>query len=269
MYSLVNMPTVVRDLARHPRAHELAGDLLHALTLTATDLDLLQQLPYDVSAAARLRADLLAEDRARPRALTVLAAAREMASGIGVDAYSLALVELEHAPLGDLDELLRFVRHEVLAKVWTGDEDVSICTHPRAVAIVTDAVTATYSQDPRLGYAWREFCDDHVVALDPTWPDIVATIAQLPHEVQWPNPPASWSLLMHDACWAVHVTGRERTAALTQLRALRLLTAARRERLPLRAVATVIAAVHASVVADVLDADTHAAMTQPLFSLLS
>jgi len=72
---------------------------------------------------------------------------------------------------------------------------------------------------------------------------------------------------MHEACWAVHLTGRERDAAIAQLHALvALVRVWSPARPPLRAVSMVSAAVHAEVVADVLDGATRTAMTQPLFS---
>jgi hypothetical protein len=74
---------------------------------------------------------------------------------------------------------------------------------------------------------------------------------------------------MHDACWAIQLTGRERTALAAQLHALRALLRVTGPRPPLRTVAMVVAATHATVVADVLDSETWSAMTQPLFRLVA
>ena len=75
---------------------------------------------------------------------------------------------------------------------------------------------------------------------------------------------------MHEACWAVHLTGRERAATIAQLHALiALVRVWAPQRPPLRAVSMTSAAVHAEVVADVLDTTTRAAMSQPLFSASS
>jgi hypothetical protein len=72
---------------------------------------------------------------------------------------------------------------------------------------------------------------------------------------------------MHDATWAVHLTGRGRSALVAQLHALLALLAVTGPRPPLRAVATVVAAAQADVVVDVLDTATYDALTQPLFRL--
>ena len=74
-----------------------------------------------------------------------------------------------------------------------------------------------------------------------------------------------WSIAMHEACWAVHLTGRERPALAAQLHAVRTLRHATGDARPAPdVVAAVVAAVHARVVADVLASHVSAAMTAPL-----
>src|SRR5438270_12794367 len=97
MYSLVNVATLVRDLARHPRAEEIATELLRAFALTSADLDVLESTVYDETAAAVRRSEALAADRVRPRALQVLAAARGFADDLGIDAYTAAVDVPERA----------------------------------------------------------------------------------------------------------------------------------------------------------------------------
>ena len=75
---------------------------------------------------------------------------------------------------------------------------------------------------------------------------------------------------MHDACWAVHLAGRERTALVAQLHAVRALldaSSAAGMRPSPDVSAAVVATVHARVVADVLADDVFAALTKPLESL--
>jgi hypothetical protein len=99
---------------------------------------------------------------------------------------------------------------------------------------------------------------------------VVVAVRRLPADADVAPAPSEWAARMHDACWAVHLTGRERVATVTQLHALRALCAVFAPAVPpLRMVAMTTAAVHAAVVGDVLDADTHAAMSQPLFRLLT
>src|SRR5438067_8361539 len=114
MYSLVNVAALVRDLGRHPRAEQVATELLRAFALGASELEVLDRLAYDDTAQAERRARVLAEDAARPRALQVLAAARGFADDLGIAAYTAAADVLEQAPLGDLDSLRGFLRREVL-----------------------------------------------------------------------------------------------------------------------------------------------------------
>jgi hypothetical protein len=267
MYSLVNVATVVRDLGRHPRAAQVATELLRAFALTAADLDALEQIEYDGAVAAVRRSEALAADRARPRALQVLAAARGFADDMGMDAYAAAVDVLESASIGDLDDLRAFVRSDVLAECWESVGDVAVAVRPRALDIVADGVLGAYVGDTALSHSWDAFVAAHAVAPAPTaWPDVVAAVTGVDRDCAIAPAPAEWAARMHEACWAVHLTGRERAAAVTQLHALHALAQVwAPDPPPLRAVAMTVAAVHAEVVADVLDAATRTAMTQPLF----
>src|SRR5437764_11237962 len=102
MYSLVNVATLVRDLARHELAAQVATELLRAFALGDAALDSLETAAYDASVAAARRTQVLADDRDRPRALQVLAAARGFAEDLGIDAYGAAVDVLEATPMGGL-----------------------------------------------------------------------------------------------------------------------------------------------------------------------
>ena len=267
MYSLVNIAAVVRDLSRHPRADEVATELLRAFALGAAGLERLNRLDYDETAQAQRRADALAADAARPRALKVLAAARSFADDLGIDAYAASVDVLETAPLGDLDSLRSFVRSEVLAECWTTAGDVAVARWPRALDVVSDGVVGVYAGDAQLAAPWRAWADAAGIAAEATaWPELLRTIASLRPTSPVPPAPAEWAAQMHDACWAVHLTGRQRAAAVAHLHALRAVVRAWAPAVPpLRLVSMTTAAVHATVVADVLEASTVTAMTQPLF----
>jgi hypothetical protein len=271
MYSFVNVATLVRDLARSPRAVPVATELLRALALEPGHLATLDDVRYDAPVQTARRDLLLAADALRPRALQVLAAARGYADLVGMDAYSAALDSLESAPLGDLADLRAFVRREVLAACWIDGDELSVALWPRAVDVVSDGVVAAYTGDPVLGGPWRAWLRGSAVEPAPTpWPDVVDAVRRLPADADVAPAPTEWPARMHDACWAVHLTGRERVATVTQLHALRALCAVFAPAVPpLRMVAMTTAAVHAAVVGDVLDAGTHAAMSQPLFRLLT
>ena len=268
MYSFVNVPTLVRDLGRIRQGGAVAEELLRALALDRSALADLDATPYDAQTAHAVRDELVRTDRAVPTAMRVLAAARDVAGDVGLGAWSAAADVLERTPIGDLGALLRFVRDEVLAAAWTREDDLAVARWPRALGIVADGVAAAYTGDARLGAQWHQWCRAGRAQPAPTpWPDIVDAVRTVPSDADWPHPPAEWAALVHEACWAVHLTGRERAAAVTQLHALRGLLAGHPSPSP-RAVATVVAAVHAHVVADVLDGDTHLTMTAPLFRLL-
>lgn len=270
MYSLVNIAALVRDLARHPSADVVAEELLRAFALDAAGLALLDELTVDAAALAVRRGDVLRADRERPRALHVLAATRSVAVDAGLSAYTSALDVLERATLGSLDDLRTFVRRDVLVDAWEGQEDLQVARYPRALDVVADGIVGAHAGDGVLGGPWRSAADD--LDLEPAstpWTSVVEAAASLRPDAELPPAAAEWAVRMHDACWAVHLTGRERDAAVTQLHALRALVAAVGPLPPLRTVSTVVAATHASVVVDVLDAATYDAMTQPLFRSLS
>jgi len=270
MYSLVNIATLVRDLARHQRAAAVATELLRAFALAEADLDSLETVTYDAPAAAVRRTAALAADRDRPRALQVLAAARGFADDLGIDAYAAAVDVLEGTPMGGLDDVQMFVRTEVLAACWQRSDDVAIARRPQALDVVTDGVLGTYAGDDLLAGPWHEWLASYPVGPAPTaWSSVVDAVAALSRDASIPPAPSDWAQRMHEACWAVHLTGRERDAAIAQLHALIALVAVwAPERPPLRAVSMTSAAVHAEVVSDVLDGATRAAMSQPLFSLV-
>jgi hypothetical protein len=267
MYSLVNVATLVRDLARHPLAEAVATELLRAFALCADDLTALDGVVYDARDAAARRTQLLTDDGARPRALQVLAAARGFADDLGLDAYTAAADVLESTPIGDLAGLRRFVRDEVLVWCWQSSGDVAVARRPHALDVVTDGVLGAYAGDEQLSRPWRELVAAGGIDPAPTaWPNVVSAVRGLDRDGAIPPAPAEWAARMHEACWAVHLTGRERVAAVTQLHALvALVRVWSPEQPPLRAVAMTSAAVHAEVVGDVLDTATRDAMSRPLF----
>jgi hypothetical protein len=272
MYSLVNVATLVRDLARHERAAQVATELLRAFALDEAALDSLETTgTYDAAAAAVRRTQVLADDRDRPRALQVLAAARDFAEDLGIDAYGAAVDVLETTPMGGLSDLQTFVRTDVLVGCWQSSGDLAVALRPKALDLVTDGILGTYADDDVLAAPWRQWLAAHPVAPAPTaWPRVADAVAALSRDAAIPPAPSEWAQRMHEACWAVHLTGREREATIAQLHALVAMVGVwAPDRPPLRAVSMTSAAVHAEVVADVLDRETCTAMSQPLFSQLS
>jgi hypothetical protein len=268
MYSVVNGAALVRDLARREHAAETAVELLRALGLDRAALDVVDQLDYDETAQARRRATALTIDDAEPRALTLLAEARAAATDDGLAGYASRLDVLERATLGGARDLVAFVRRELLAECWSGSRDLQVALLPRALDVVSDGVLGAWTGDADLAAPWREICADlDIVPARTAWPKVADVVRRLDPDVAWPAAPAEWAVGMHDATWAVHLTGRGRSALVAQLHALLALLAVTGPRPPLRAVATVVAAAQADVVVDVLDTATYDALTQPLFRL--
>ncbi|HET7312441.1 MAG TPA: hypothetical protein VFJ17_14060 [Mycobacteriales bacterium] len=287
-YSMVNVPCLARDLSRHPRGAALATDLLRAAALGPDQYVDLDRVRVAVDAPSR-RQELAARMALQPRALQVLAATRDVASTSGLEAWTAAVDVLEAAPMGALTDLVDMVRDEICEAAWSRADGLAVTSWTSALDVVTDGVRATYADElcpeiaAPLGRPWRRWltATSHAPApVDPLVADVVTAVRemssgqlsaaaqQLRHQRAegW-----SWALAMHDACWAVHLAGRERIALVAQLHAVRALLDAGRpggERPSPDAVSAVVAAVHARVVSDVLADDVAVALTTPLDSAL-
>jgi hypothetical protein len=286
VYSLVNVPCLVRDMARHPRGGALAADLLRATALGPAEFASLERLRV-VPGAAQRRAELVERSQAAPRALQVLAAARDVASTMGIDGWAAASDVLDIAPIGGLVELVDVVRDEICAAAWRRSDGLAVATWPTALDIVADGVRATYASHDHgdvamaLGRPWRRWLASRQlpsVDLDPASDGVIARVSSASVEqlaraadglrrqraAGW-----SWALAMHDACWAIELTGRERSALVAQMHGVRAVLRAHAGRRPAPdVVAAVVMSVHAHVVADVLAADVVAAMTAPVDAAL-
>ena len=287
-YSMVNVPCLVRDLARHPRGSELAMDLLRAAALGPAELASLDVVRVAADAAVRREA-LATRMSLEPRALQVLAAARDVASTSGLEAWTAAVDVLEAAPMGALVDLVDLVRDEICAAAWSRADGLAVTPHTTALDVVADGIRATYSDHicPEiagpLGRPWRRWLastghqgaatDGSVADLVSALPDVAPDgLEGAAHQLRRQRADGwSWAIAMHDACWAVHLTGRERVALVAQLHAVRAMldpTRTSDERLSPDAVAAVTAAVHARVVHDVLAEDVFVALTTPLDTAL-
>lgn len=282
MYSLVNIAAVCRDLARLPQGGAVVDDLLDAFALDEDALAVLDRMHDPVASA--LRDVVLEECEARPGALQLLGAVRTVAATHGWPAYAAAAAELDRAPIGGAADLVRFVGDEVLDAAWRHTMGLSVARWPRAIELVTDGVLASYAgpgcgpSASRLGRLWRRWlATPHpgpAVVADPALADLLARLrtadTALPERAADELSRAqaagwSWSEAMHEACWAVHLTGRGRSSAVAQLSALRALLALAGPARPRpRAVAAVAAAVHGTAVADLLPEHTLAGLTGPL-----
>lgn len=280
MYSLVNVATLCRDLARHPNGAAVADDLLHVFALDDVRLEALDAERW-APAWAALRPMVRAQMSAQPRAPEVLAAARNAADVNGREAWTAAVDLLERTLIGDFGDLLRFTQDEVLEHAWARTTGLVVARWPHALEVVGDGIAASYASASlpiavTLGHAWRHWRNRTGLAsapvCEPAVADIVARVGSADANALDRAADAlrdaraagwSWAAAMHDACWAVELTNRRRSTAVAQLHALRaVLSTAARPRPA--AVAAVVAAVHATAVADVLPGPSVAAMTAPL-----
>jgi hypothetical protein len=276
VYSSVNIAVVVRDLAGHPYGRALADDLLHVLGLddvALMHLDRSRPRPWAGRTRDRLERSLGGEQRA----LVALATSRAAAREAGLAAWSTARPTLEAAPMGGWSELSRWVRDELLDVAWLRTVGLVVARWPRALEAVLDGLRATYAgADPGgLAQPWRRWTLCHPPAGSAT-PEVAAVIAAVGaakpaglamagaemrarRSAGW-----SWPVAMHEAAWAVEVTSRGRTSVVAQLSALAAtLDVMGRSPAP-DVVSAVTAAVHATVVADALPAETISAMCAPL-----
>jgi hypothetical protein len=258
VYSLVNVPTLIRDLARLPAGPALVADLLQAFALTRPDLEVL-------NARVVVRAPV---GQSRALALAGSLHSGPGRSGTGRPGAGRSGFDVT---IGDLDDLVRFVRRDVLSAAWSEAGDLAVATYPAALDVVADGVTATYAGRADIGRTWRHWCATHPYSPSAVaYPLIVDLVRRLDAPARIAPVPAEWAALMHEACWAVYLSGRERTAAITQLAALQALFDLTKPSAPSHSlVATVVAAVHASVGSDLLDESGYDAMTRPFFSLLA
>lgn len=239
MYSLVSAPVLGFDLTRLDGGAATAEILSRALSLVPADLDVLaRHLPGD-----DVR-DLLWRD---VDAATML---RPTIAGLAGQEPSGALAQLERAPIGTADTLLRCVRQDILDWTWnkTGAAWTQDDTTVRATAVVCDAVMATYLREllptdtrRRLAVGWlmasRELPSrsldlgpQHgaVTALCRSVETIGATgLDRLRTATDRARPgTTSWSQAVHTVSWAVHTADRVRASAAAQLRLVQAVDAA-------------------------------------------
>jgi hypothetical protein len=239
VYSLINAPVLGFDLARRPAGHLAADVIVRALCVGVDDLPALAAAHSDDPARDAAWLELALEERSSVAHGLRLAADR-LTGGAPTDSV---LSSLERLAVGDLDSLLRFVRHEVLDWTWrrataggiaVQDDDASA-----AAAVLCDAAASAYAADRlspearhRLAAPWlavRRRMSDPAPELGPYTVEVlgllerVATlappeVAALRAAVDAARPQVGeWATAMHAATWAVELSGRTRAAAAAQM----------------------------------------------------
>ncbi|MBI1758557.1 MAG: hypothetical protein HYR62_04955 [Actinobacteria bacterium] len=283
MYSLVSAPVLGFDIARMPGGSAVAELLLRGISLVADDLPpLAVRLPD-----ARVRTELWAEVEVAGRRQTTV---RDLTT----DGLAGSLAVLQRAPIGTLDGLLHCLRHDVLDWTWQQADGRATQTEEagRAAAVLADAVAAAYLRDLLPATVRRMLAGGWVAAsrrlpvrpveLGPQQPAVDSLLARVrglrPHGADaallaravdtvsgsadgW----SGWGAAMHSASWAVQLSGRRRPAASAQLALVQALDTAN---VPTADRAAggwnlLSGAVHATVVQDVLDADSVDRLVEP------
>ncbi|WP_146108115.1 hypothetical protein V5P93_002461 [Actinokineospora auranticolor] len=227
MYSLVSAPVLGFDLTRLEGGPATADILLTLLAQSTRDIEALAR-----RASPQTPALALARSHAL-RAATEKPSVRDLA---GPSAVSL----LQRAPIGTLAALLHCVRTDVLVPDRDNVPPGTVAEAPDgAVAIVTDAVCATYLRESLTDVDRRVLAAAWLTArreLSAAAPDLGpahAPVHRLLDRVRSAHPAevralgvaaermrvgqVSWSSAMHSAAWGVHVAGRIRAAAAAQL----------------------------------------------------
>ena len=217
----MNMPVLGFDLCRLAGGPELAGILLRVLALdepALRELAVVPRLPARRPAPAPALAGALRGLRAEPD---------------GALASVDAVRTLERSMIGDFDALVRLVRDDLLS--WTWHEAGSVRWQSpdatAAVAVLVDELAEVYGRasDPErdLTSATHDQLDlgphgaqvhrliERVATMTP------AQTQRLRDAAIGRRPRTQWAAAVHDASWAVYLTGRLRSTAAAQLLAVR------------------------------------------------
>lgn len=249
MYTLVSAPVLGFDLVRMDGGDRVAAILARALACTPDDLAILSRHYQDGPQRHRAWFDLT---RAEARALEMRRVVDRWDSFAGQDPIAAAstLRMLQKSAIGNLDGLLSCVRNDVFDWTWTSAGDVSVQPVPatQAVAVVCDAAAGAYatsliSADSRRRLAAGWVAASRLLPARPfeAGPETAAVDALLTRLRRLSAEDVdhfrradrlgrvssvAWTSAVHEASWAVHLSGRTRSAAVAQLTGVETLRAA-------------------------------------------
>ena len=235
-YSLVNATALGFVLVRLPGGASAAEVLLAACAATPSDLALLGRYHPGAGRVARWEAARRRSLDRRP-ALTAGDVSPDAVDRAVRDAAAASslVTRLAEAPLGSLDALDHFVRHDALEGVATGTD-----AHDLAADVLVDAATSAYCSglidDADRRRLVAPFVQGRRAGLVPTPSPTVPAVRRLLDDLRGWGPAeceamdgvvdavrasgSGWPEAMHDAGWAAHLSGRVRTAAVSQLHAV-------------------------------------------------
>jgi len=277
--SLVSAPVLGFDLVRHPAGAQLAETLLRSLTFGPHDLAQAATISDQVSPAAR---QALTEARAWLGAGSLRGSALQPEPAAeGSSQLGVMIASLRRSMINDLDDLDTLLAKDILAWAADAKADGTVTASQLAVTrqLVLDALAADWVDGlaPRLQAELRAGFLELSGRIGPRRYDLGPCLAGVQdvldrlaglgadgrsrlREVNGllGSSGSAWAEAVHEASWAAFTTGRIRTAATAQFRAVQAfiaggLTAADGA----EGVWNLISGhVQASVVADVLPQET-------------
>ncbi|WP_432485774.1 hypothetical protein [Kineococcus esterisolvens] len=299
-YSLVSSPVLGFDLVRLPAGDSTAEVLLRALDCGPRELDVLAAR-HDADARAQAWRRVREALRAVPRITDVLGQVAEgLAGGVFAEDVVGPRVEagvvrvLQGSTIADADALVRLVHHDVLDWTWSAPLDggprLRTETAGRAADVLADAAVSAYLGERLPDGVRRVLAGPYLHAARdlaplPSVPDglgeaqagvqeVLQRLARLDgtdraclRAVADTHRPGGgeWASAVHDASWAVHLSGRVRTAAAAQMLAVRAFRAGGLDAADGAGGLwnVVSGVVHAEVVADVLASETREVLLRP------
>ncbi|WP_432534659.1 hypothetical protein [Kineococcus arenarius] len=299
-YSLVSSPVLGFDLVRLPAGDSAAEVLLRALDCGPREVDVLAA-HHDADARARAWRSVREASRAAPQITDVLNQVAEGLAGgvfaedvVGPRVEKGVLRVLQASTIADADALVRLVHHDVFDWTWSAPLDggprLRTETAGRAADVLADAAVSAYLGDrlpdgvrrllatPYL-HAARDLAPlpsvpeelgeaqsgvravlERLSRLDGTDRACLRAVAGT-HRAGG----GEWASAVHDASWAVHLSGRVRTAAVAQLLAVRAFRAGGLDASDGASGLwnVVSGVVHAEVVADMLASETREVLLRP------
>ena len=299
-YSLVSSPVLGFDLVRLPAGDSTAEVLLRALDCGPREVDVLAAR-HDAATRERAWEVVRSASDTIPQISEVL---HQVANGLAADDFADGVTGarmeagvvrvLQTSTIADSDALVRLVHHDVFDWTWSvpldGGPQLRTETAARAADVLADAAVSAYLGDRLPDQVRRVLAHPYLQAVRdlaplPTVPadlgfsqsGVAAVLDRLARldgtdraclraVAESSRPSAGeWAGAVHDASWAVHLSGRVRTAAVAQLLAVRAFRAGGLDAADGAAGLwnVVSGVVHAEVVADLLSSDARAVLLRP------
>lgn len=249
-YTMINFTAVGFDIVRLPHGDRVSEVLSIALALGADDLATMASChPGDEREQRFAVLKDTHRDSAADLRQNIAALVSDQDADTSTEAALTVLKTLQTSPVGSLEALERLIRHHILDWTWdsvasAGDIATQSETARMAADVLVDAAAAAYAAGQLSAHDRREMTapfaavcrkwkndgrDLPTLAVSPDVTDALQQLSGLsPDQLLAWNTLTSetlkevgvWAGAMNQACWAVHVSGRERTAAAAQLGAV-------------------------------------------------